>query len=276
MKTLDGQIVLITGGTMGIGLATGLAFGARGARTVLTYNWGSADLDEVRGKYEAAGAPAPLIVQADVSRPEDTERLLKTVAETHDRVDTFISNVAFALKTNGLDDYDERGLFRSISYSAWPLWAYTQKIEAQFGAYPSRIIGLSSDGPDAFFRNYDFVAISKSVLETMCRYMNVRLFEHGSRVNIVRSRLVRTESFDATFGKDFHAFLEEMGGFEDCYTSPEEIADVVLALGGGLMDAVGGQVIMADRGFSFFDNLNGIYERRLRKSAEMDNYVSSK
>ena len=87
------------------------------------------------------------------------------------------------------------------------------------------------------------------------------LFSEGVRVNVVRSRLVRTESFDATFGADFHQFLESLGGFEDCYTTPEDVANVILALGSGLLDAVGGQVIMADKGFEFFDNLMGIAER---------------
>lgn len=268
LRDLSDQVVLVTGGTMGIGLATGLAYGRQGARAVLTYRWGTADLDEVRRRFAEAGAPAPLIVEADAARAEDTDRLLDAVAVEHDGVDVLVSNVAFALKTAGVRDYDQRGLHRSIDYTAWPMWAYTQHIRARFGRYPRYVVGLSSDGPDGFFFNYDFVAMSKAVLETMCRYMSFRLFEEGVRVNVVRSRLVRTESFDATFGGGFHDFLEELGGFSDCYTTPEEIADVILALGSGLLDAVSGQVLMADRGFSFFDNLMGIYERRQRRAQE--------
>ena len=44
----NGKAVLVTGGTMGIGLATGLAFGRNGAQVYLTHAWGSADEDEVR------------------------------------------------------------------------------------------------------------------------------------------------------------------------------------------------------------------------------------
>ena len=67
-----GKIVLVTGGTMGLGLATALAFGRRGARCVLTYRWGSTDEGEVRSRFEAAGAPPPMILQADAaqSRPQ--------------------------------------------------------------------------------------------------------------------------------------------------------------------------------------------------------------
>lgn len=262
-----GRVALVTGGTMGIGLATALEYGRAGARTVLTYRWGSADLDAVRAEFARVGAPSPLIVAADVSQEADTTALLDAIAAEHSKIDVFVSNVAFALRIGSLADYQERSLFKSIDYTAWPMWAYTKRIHERFGQYPRYVIGLSSDGPDGYFMNYDFVAMSKSVLETMCRYMNFRLFEEGVRVNVVRSRLVRTESFDATFGAEFHEYLASLGGFEDCYTTPEDIGKVVFALGSGLLDAVGGQVIMADKGFEFFDNLMGIAERAKRKGA---------
>ena len=260
-----GKVVLVTGGTMGIGLACALAYAKYGADTVLTYRWGTADMDEVRAKFAAIGAKEPLILEADVSNDDDTVVLLDAIAEKFGGVDVFISNVAFAQRVGSLKEYTKRNLFRSLDYSTWPLVSYTEAIQKKFGRYPKYVFGLSSDGPDSFFMNYDFVASSKAVLETLCRYMNFRLFDEGVRVNIVRSRLVRTESFDATFGKEFHDYLDALGGFEDCYTSPEDIGNVVFALGSGLCDAVGGQVIMVDKGFQFFDNLMGIAERARAK-----------
>ncbi len=266
---LRDSTVLITGGTMGIGLATGLAYAAQGARVIATYRWGTADLSEVRASFEATGGPPPMFVEADVTSAEDTTALLDTIAAEHDRIDVFVSNVAFALRTPTLQDWSQRGLAQSMDYSSWPLYAYTEAIHERFGRYPRYVMGMSSDGPDWFFQNYDFVAASKAVLETMCRYMNFRLFDQGVRVNIIRSRLVRTESFDATFGDDFHNLLENLGGFEDCYTTPEDIANVALALGSGLLDAIGGQVLMVDKGFSFFDGLMGIAERARSRKPEL-------
>lgn len=269
MIDLSGTVALVTGGTMGIGLATGLAYGRAGARAVLTYRWGTADEDGVKARFREAGAPEPLVLEADVTRDEDTRALLERVAEEHDGVHVLVSNVAFAPRVASLEDYERRGLERAIDYSAWPLVAYTRAIKERFGRYPRYVIGMSSDGPDAFFQNYDFVALSKAVLETLCRYLNFRLFDEQVRVNVIRSRLVRTASFDATFGAEFHDFLEALGGFEDCYTTPEDIANAALALGSGLLDAVGGQVIMVDKGFEFFDNLMGIGERARQKGVRI-------
>lgn len=261
INDLRGKAVLITGGTMGIGLATGLAFGRQGAVVWLTHKWGTADEDEIFAKFEAEGAPRPHIVQADAGVDEDTQALLEEMHKHHEAVEAFISNVSFALVVKGLDDYNLRSLHRSIDYSAWPMYSYSEQIHKKFGRYPRYIIGLSSGGPDAFYKNYDFVAASKAVMETLCRYMNYRLFDEDVRINVVRSRLVRTESLRATFGRDFEEFAERFN-MKRQFISCEQVADAILGLCSGMMDGVSGQTLMVDRGTSFFDNLMRIYEER--------------
>src|SRR2546426_119787 len=174
---LEGRAVLITGGTMGIGLVTGLAFGRHGARCTLTYKWGTADEDEIRRRFAEVGAPPPSIVRADVAREEDTTALLEGMRRVHDRVEAFVSNVSVAL------------------------------------------------------------------------------------VNVVRARLVRTESLRATFGAEFEPFAERFN-MERQFIPAEEVANTVLALCSGLLDGVSGQVIMVDRGTTFFDNLMRLYNER--------------
>jgi len=261
MNDLRGKAVLITGGTMGIGLATGLAFARRGAVCTLTHKWGTADEEEIRRMFAAEDLQPPCIIQADVSRDEDTLKVLEEMSQRHDRIEAFISNASVALVVQDLEDYQKRSLFKSIEYSAWPLFAYPQQIRRVFGRYPRYIVGLSSGGPDHFYQNYDFVAASKAVMETLCRYLNYRLFDEDVRINVVRSRLVRTESLRATFGREFEAFAERFN-MKRQFISPEEVANAVLALCGGLMDGVSGQVLMVDRGTTFFDNLMRLYQER--------------
>jgi len=263
MLDFRGKVALVTGGTMGIGLETALAFGRRGAACALTYKWGTADEDEVRSRFAAAGAPAPLIVRADAADSEDTDALLAEIGRRHARVDVFVSNVSAALIINKLDDYSPRALFTSIEYSAWPLVEYTMRMKRTFGAYPRYVIGMSSTGPDAYSKGYDFMAASKAVMETLCRYLNYRLYDEGVRVNVVRSRNVRTLALSDTFGAEFEGFARRFVRDEH-YIEAKEVADVVVALCSGWLDGVSGQTLTVDRGTTFFDNLMRLFNERGR------------
>ena len=96
INDLKGKAVLITGGTHGIGLACGLAFGRQGAHCYLTHRWGSKDESEIEAAFAEVGAPKPRILEADVSVDEDTEALMKAIKEDHDHLEVLISNVSFA------------------------------------------------------------------------------------------------------------------------------------------------------------------------------------
>lgn len=259
MNDLRGKAVLITGGTMGIGLATGLAFARQGAVCALTYKWGTANLEEVFAKFRDEDLPRPDIIEADVIHSGDTDALLQQVRQRHDHIEAFVSNVSFGEVVRDLADYKLESLLGTIEYSAWPIVEYPRKIKQIFGRYPRYIVGLSSGGPDHFYKNYDFVAASKAVMETLCRYMNSRLFDEDVRINVVRSRLVRTESLRLTFGSDFEEFAERLNMK---FIPSEEVANAILALCSGLMDGVSGQVLMIDRGTTFFDNLMRLYNER--------------
>jgi NAD(P)-dependent dehydrogenase (short-subunit alcohol dehydrogenase family) len=254
------KVVLITGGTRGIGLATGLAYGRLGANVVLTHKWGSADEDKILEVFSAVGAPAPMIAEADAGSPEDTQALVESIHKKYARVDVFISNVAFAQIVKNLDDYQKRALLRSIDYSVWPMVEYTRQIKAIVGQYPRYVIGLSSIGPDKYTANYDFVASSKAVMETLCRYLAFRLGPEGVRVNVVRAALVRTESLDATMGPECVPFIERFD--PSMFVTVEEVANAILALTSGLMDAMNGQVLSVDHGAPFYDNIMRLYGER--------------
>lgn len=261
MNDLRGKCVLITGGTMGIGLATGLAFARQGACPVLTYKWGTADEAGLRARFASEELPEPKILHADASREEDTETLLAELRKDFDGIEVFVSNVSVALLVRSLDDYSKRSLFKSIEYTAWPFFDYTSRIRKSFGRYPRYVIGISSSGPDHYHTNYDFVAASKALMEVMCRYISYRLFSEDIRINVVRARSVRTESLRATFGPEFEGFLKR-ANFSSDFIEPEEVANAILALSSGLMDGVSGQVVMVDRGGTFRDNLMRMYNER--------------
>jgi NAD(P)-dependent dehydrogenase (short-subunit alcohol dehydrogenase family) len=257
-----GTSVLVTGGTMGIGLETALAFAQRGARCAITYKWGTADEDDVLRRFDASGASRPLIIRADAGRAEDTELLIDELHRHWAHVDVFVSNVSVAQLIGDTTDYSMKALARSIEYSAWPMFAYTERMRERLGRYPRYVIGLSSTGPDLYAKGYDFIAASKAVMETLCRYMSYRLYDEDIRINVVRSHAVRTAALRDAFG-DLEAFARRFTR-EDHFIDPHEVSNCIVALCSGLLDGVRGQVITVDRGVSFFDNIMHLYNDRER------------
>ncbi len=260
-RSYEGRVVLVTGGTKGIGLGTALAFAAHGARAVLTHKWGSADETELRAKFAAIGAPEPLIIEADISRGEDTIALFETIKRECGRCDALISNASAAVTVQSLADLTERAFTKSMRASAWPLVEYTLTAGRVLGTYPRYVVAMSSDGPDRFTPAYDFVACGKAAMESLARYLAFRLREHDVRVNVVRSRAIKTDAFTDTFGNAFYGFLRKFVK-EDWFMTVEEVADATFALCSGMFDAMTGEVVMVDRGNTFADGISVLYGQR--------------
>jgi enoyl-[acyl-carrier-protein] reductase (NADH) len=256
-----GKAVLITGGTKGIGLATGLAFGKAGAHCYLTHRWGSADEGEVRAQFEQLGAPAPEIVEADVSQADETKAVMARIKEQHDAVEALVSNVTVVPKLEGVEDLSKRALFKSLEYSTWPMLDYLQQAHEILGRYPRYLVGMSTDGVDHYYQGYDYVALTKVVMEVFGRYLSKHLLNEDIRINMVRTRNVITESALAIHGEDYPDFVRKYSG-EAHFVQAEEVGNVIFALCSGLLDAMAGQIITVDNGGSFSDGLMRVYHRR--------------
>jgi NAD(P)-dependent dehydrogenase (short-subunit alcohol dehydrogenase family) len=262
-----GKAVIVTGGTKGIGLATGLAFGRQGAQLFLTHRWGSADENAIQTRFELEGAAPPKIIEADVQNDDDTLALLETIKRDHDHVEVFVSNVCAVQPTQGPKSYKKRSLHKSIEYSAWPMVAYVQHIDKTFGRPPRYVIGVGSDGPRNYFSHYEYVAISKAVMESFCRYLSYHLRDHDTRINIVSSRNVLTDAVDEIFGEDYVDFMRDNAG-EQYFMKPEEIGNAVLAVASGMLDFLNGQVLQVDKGMAFADTLMRRLEEDRKRRAQ--------
>lgn len=249
---LHGRIVVVTGGTRGLGRSIGQSFARAGATVVLTHRWGSVPEGDVHRAFADVGLPHPEVVESDVSDPGANRELMRSL-RGRGPLHAVISNVAFAKIVNDIGELKRGSLDLSLAYSAWPVVDLVQAAHEELGTYPSYVVGVSSDGATSCHPGYDLAGASKAVLETLCRYLAVRLRHTGTRVNAVRPGLLDTQSSRIMLGDDAFARLNALS--PSPVMDPDLVARACVALTSGLLDGMTGQVIVVDEGWSLVDPL---------------------
>ena len=121
MASFDGKVVLVTGGSSGIGRAAVRAFAEGGARVVLAarrVQLGEELATDIRDRGGVAH-----FVAADVSRPADVQRLIAETVHTFGRIDAAFNNAAtvdgaFALTA----DFEEPQFDAAIQFNLKSVW----------------------------------------------------------------------------------------------------------------------------------------------------------
>ena len=90
---LTGKIVIVTGGSKGIGLACAHAFAAEGARVALVSR-SRANLDAALASF--ARVPAPFLVAADLTRVDEAERMTSRIEAEMGPIDVLINSAGAA------------------------------------------------------------------------------------------------------------------------------------------------------------------------------------
>ena len=91
METLNGQVALITGSSSGIGQGIAVAMARAGAKIGINYHGDRDGAKDTLAKVKEAGSEG-LIIQADVSNPDDVQRMFQQTIETWGTVDILVNN----------------------------------------------------------------------------------------------------------------------------------------------------------------------------------------
>lgn len=246
---LRGTVALVTGGTRGLGLATGLALGRCGADVWLTHRWGSANEDAIAAAFAEAEAGTPTIVEADLADADASEAVLRRIGGAHGRLDVYVANVCVAAVGGSLQTWRRRDLERCLTASAWSLPRDVEACRRLVGTAPARVVVMSSDGVTAHHPGYDYVALAKAALEASARQLDR---DGVTRSHVVRTRQALTGGFEDIFDEATRATLDRYRRFA---VAPEQAAAVVVACVSGQLDAIRSQPIQVDHGAAWADNV---------------------
>ena len=94
MSDLDfiGKVVLVTGSSRGIGAEMIKAFGQRGAKCVVNYFTDQQGQNKADAETVAKGLKDPLLIDCDVTKPEQTEAMMKQIQDRHGGLDVLVNN----------------------------------------------------------------------------------------------------------------------------------------------------------------------------------------
>jgi NAD(P)-dependent dehydrogenase (short-subunit alcohol dehydrogenase family) len=191
MARLDGKVCVITGSASGIGAESARLFQSEGAQVV------GVDLNQ--------NAVGDLVIQADVTDPEQVERMYTRAREELGKIDVLFNNAGIALE----DD-------RSILDTTVEAWDRVQNVNLRsvFLCCKYGIPHLLDGGGGSIINVASFVAVmgaavsqvaytaSKGGVLAMSRELGVEFARRGIRVNALCPGPVNTPLLQELFAKD--------------------------------------------------------------------------
>ena len=104
-QSLDGYVVLITGGTTGLGLSHARVLGGRGAKVAIT-DFKQDNLDQAATELRRAGIE-PLCLKADNRVAAEVKAAAAKAEATFGKVDVLVNNAGISGQMAAIEDIDE-------------------------------------------------------------------------------------------------------------------------------------------------------------------------
>lgn len=194
---MTNKVVLITGGSRGIGAATALQAAAKGWDVVISYNSEHAAANEVVSGIQNLGHRAAA-VQADVGSEEQILRMFIMVDRHFGRLDAVVINAGVVDKAQTVAEYSLQRLERMFRINT--IGAFLCAREAVLRMSTSRggrggsIVNVSSIAARLGSpQQYVDYAASKGAMDVMTLGLAKEVAAEGIRVNAVRPGLIDTD-----------------------------------------------------------------------------------
>ena len=248
---LQGDVVVITGASRGLGRATAEAFGARGARIVVNYRSNEdAAAETVAAVEDAHEDAAAIAVQADVSDPEAVDHLFERVDDEFDHVDVFVHNAAVtAFKPLAEVTPKDISLTYDLGVTGFLLGAQHAINRMNDGG---RIVAVSGNDTHTFMPLHGLLGSAKAALECLVRYLAVEQAEDGITVNAINPGLLDKDNYYTSFSEETAAAMTELEKRtpKGSAVPPSAVAEGIVTLAEPRNEWITGEVVNVDGGLA--------------------------
>jgi NAD(P)-dependent dehydrogenase (short-subunit alcohol dehydrogenase family) len=197
MKRFENKVVLITGGSSGIGRSTALLFGKEGAKVII------ADINDggsVLRDLEVIQAPA-LFVKTDVSKSEDVHKLFDLALKQFGTLDCAVNNAGILGDLVGIADQTEQGFDQTIAVNLKGVWlCMKQELSVMKNKGHGAIVNVSSVNGIGSSPGAPIYSASKFAVLGLTKSAAIEYGSSGIRINAICPGAFPTAVLEKSFG----------------------------------------------------------------------------
>lgn len=256
----DKQIVLVTGGTSGIGLEATLMFIEAGATVVICGR------DEAKAKKAFSSLPEkekPFFIKTDLGQADQIISLFKNIENSFGRLDIAVNNAALfggvgkRLHEFSLDEYED--CMRANLRAVWLCMQQEIKIMLRQENAGRTIVNVSSINGLGGAAGGSLYSAAKAGVLSLSKSAALEYAGDGIRVNCLVPGVHQTPMLESVFELSTGGQKDAMEKVKEAYLSvipqnrigtPKEAAEAILWLCSGASSYITGHSLIADGGMS--------------------------
>jgi NAD(P)-dependent dehydrogenase (short-subunit alcohol dehydrogenase family) len=243
---LQDRVVIVTGGSSGIGRAAAMAFGRERARVAVTYRTDPEGALGCAQEIEASGG-TPLTIPFDLTAEDGARQLIGSVAARWGGIDVLVNCAG------GRDRLTPWGSkFEDIAEPAWramldadlagPFRLLQAAVPAMRGRGWGRIVLISSGAGEEGWQGAAAYATAKAGLVGLARSLAWELGPEGILVNVVAAGLTLTERIRQTLPPEVaDRFAARVPSRR--LSGPDDLAALIVFLGSAANHNVSGELV---------------------------------